>query len=50
MLCLSALLTLFLSLSLQYCDIGYHRRLEAPFWYEELAFEHKGTSRFLVQA
>lgn len=27
-----------MSFWLQYCDIGYHRKLEAPFWEEGLAF------------
>ncbi|ORY86729.1 putative arylsulfatase precursor [Leucosporidium creatinivorum] len=33
-----------------YCDIGYHRRLEAPFWYDELAFNPKQKSSFVIQA
>lgn len=46
---MSFLHLLTISLLLQYCDIGYHRRLEAPFWYEELAFEHKKKGSFVIQ-
>lgn len=35
---------------MQYCDIGYHRRLEAPFWYEELAFQNGQKDKFVIQA
>lgn len=34
------------------CDLGYHRKLERPFWHKDLAFDRRvaDQARFVVQA